>query len=79
MINENFKLLQLSMGKPPNMSALELAQGLIDRIKSGEAVDIAIVEVGSNKRVATAWSAGNSYHLLNSGAARLAARLASEE
>lgn len=58
--------------------ALELAEQVLARIRSGETVSLAVVEVRKDRSVACAWSQGDSYHRLNSGAARLANRLASE-
>lgn len=64
-----------------NQSALEMAQSLVERIKSGEVVTIAVVEVRADKVIAAACSDRpvGTYHLLNSGAARLAHMLAGEE
>ena len=61
----------------PNLDALEMIEGIASRIKSGETVAVGAVEVMRDRGVATSYSNG-SYHLLNSGAARLASRLASE-
>ena len=63
----------------PNPSALEIAQAALDRVKSGETVAIAVVEVLRGRAVRTSCSAGDCYHLLNSGAARLANRLAAQD
>lgn len=60
-----------------NAHAIELCEQLLERLKSGAAVAAAFVEVGANRGVATAWSQSMHYHSLNSGAARLANRLAS--
>ena len=58
--------------------ALELAEQILARVRNGETVGLAVVEVRRDRSVACAWSQGDSYHRLNSGAARLANRLASE-
>jgi hypothetical protein len=60
----------------PNEDAIALVEGLLERLRSGESVAVAFVEVFRNRSVATAWCESESYHLLNSGAAGLAARLA---
>lgn len=59
-----------------NSDAVELVEGLLERLRSGEAVAVALVEVQKGNVVATAFSKSMYYHQLNSGAARLAARLA---
>ena len=61
-----------------NADAIALIEGVAERLRSGETTSVAIVEVLRGRQVAMAWSqsADGSYHLLNSGAARLAARLA---
>lgn len=63
-----------------NDDAIALVEGLLERLKAGEAVSVAVVEVLKSKTVATAWSDSpdGNYHLLNSGVARLAHRLAAE-
>lgn len=62
----------------PNADALKLVEDVAGRLRSGESIAVALVEVRKGREVATAWSQSpdGSYHLLNSGAARLAARLA---
>lgn len=62
-----------------NQDAVELVEQLLERLWSGEVVDVALVQVTRDGSVSTVWSKGESYHRLNSGAARLANRLASEE
>lgn len=64
------------VAKGANGDAIELAEGLLERLRSGEAIAVAFVEVGADGSVGTAYSKSSSYHLLNSGAARLASRLA---
>lgn len=62
---------------PPSYAdALDLADGCIERIKSGRTRALALVEVLDDGTVFTAWSqTGNQYHELNSGVAILAFRL----
>ncbi len=61
---------------PTNKDAIEMIEGLLERLKAGESVAVAFVEVFRDRSVAHAWSDSASYHLLNSGAAGLAARIA---
>ena len=65
--------------KAPNTDAIDIVERLLARLKSGAVVDVAIVEVASDGTVSDEWSGKRSYHLLNSGAARLAHRLAAED
>lgn len=58
-----------------NKSALEMVEAVASRLRSGESVGVAIVEIGRDRSVAYGWQADH-YHLLNSGVARLAAKLA---
>jgi len=62
----------------PNTEALKLVEDVAERLRSGESIAVALIEVRKGRTVATAWSQppDGAYHLLNSGAARLAARLA---
>jgi hypothetical protein len=60
----------------PDKDTIEAIEGLLDRVRSGECIAVAFVEVGRDRSVATARFADNSHHLLTSGAATLAARLA---
>lgn len=62
----------------PNAEALRLVEDVAERLRSGESIAVALVEVRKGRTVATAWSQppDGAYHLLNSGAARLASRLA---
>ncbi len=62
-----------------NQDALKLAEEMLARIRSGETISIGLVEVLRGRTVITAASKGEAYHLLNSGAARLAATLAMED
>jgi hypothetical protein len=59
-----------------NAEAVELVEQVLARLRSGHAVAVAFVEVGRGGVVATGWCESNEYHRLNSGAARLANRLA---
>ncbi len=59
-----------------NRDAIELCEEVLARLKSGEAVAVALVEVRRGGVVATAVSKSDVYHQLNSGAARLASSLA---
>lgn len=64
----------------PNAHALELIEACAERLRSGESIAVALVEVRKGRTVGSAWSEApdGSYHLLNSGVARLAHRLASQ-
>lgn len=60
-----------------NADAVALVEGLLERLKSGHSVSVAMAEVyAEGGIVATAYSAGDRYHQLCSGCARLAARIA---
>ena len=59
-----------------NHKAIEIVEGLLDRLKSGQSVSAALVEVYADGSVATFYSSGDTYHRLNSGCATLAARIA---
>jgi hypothetical protein len=61
-----------------NEDAADMLRQLLARVESGEALAIAVVEVMRGGGVATGYSNSRSgnYHALNSGAARLANRLA---
>ncbi|MCV9940924.1 hypothetical protein OIU35_31625 [Boseaceae bacterium BT-24-1] len=63
---------------PVNESALELVEETMARVKTGEVIAVAIIEVRKARTVATSISTSSAYHELNSGAARLAARLATD-
>jgi hypothetical protein len=60
----------------PSQEAIELVDGVLARLKSGESVAAAIVEVKPGGLVAQGWSGGPYHHELSSGAATLAWRLA---
>lgn len=77
MSGDVLRLVPAVSGHPDrNDDAIQLVEGLLERLRSGEALAVAIVEVQKGGNVATAFSKGLHYHALNSGAARLAARLA---
>jgi hypothetical protein len=54
---------------------VEFLERALERARAGETIGVAIVEVSKGREVAID-HVGESYHLINSGAARLAARLA---
>lgn len=66
------------VGPGVNEDAVSLLEETLARVRSGETISIGIVETHRNRGVSTTYTSppGGSYHLLNSGAARLAARLA---
>lgn len=61
-----------------NASAVSLVEEVLERLRSGVTLAVAVVEVKKGRLVATGWvdSPSGSYHELNSGAATLASRLA---
>lgn len=63
-----------------NQDAIELVSGLLDRLKSGESVAVALVEVkADHNTVATAYSKSDrAYHLMCSGCARLLTRISQD-
>lgn len=64
---------------PINHDAIQLMEGVLDRLRSGEVVAVGLVEVKQRGVVGTAYSAGTGwYHELSSGAATLAVRFATE-
>jgi hypothetical protein len=63
---------------PVNADAIGLIEDVLERLIAGETVAVAVVEVRKARTVATAYTAGEHYHTLNSGCARLAARIATE-
>lgn len=60
-----------------NDDAVRLLEESLARAKSGDVIGVAVVEVRRARTVATAFSKSETYHELNSGAARLAQSLAS--
>lgn len=77
-MSEKYKVVQLA---PTNINddAVHLIEDVLERLRRGESIAVAVVEVMKAGNVATAYCKSQSYHHLNSGAARLAARLASAE
>lgn len=80
----------VSFGKPKlvepgstavNEDAVQMIEGLLARLKDGTAQAVGFVEVKNHGGVATGWSGAplGWYHQLRSGAARLLARLSSED
>lgn len=63
---------------PPNQDAIQVLEGILERLRSGESLAIAYVEVRQMGSVATGWAdhPTGRYHFLCSGAARLLSRLA---
>lgn len=60
-----------------NLDAIASVEGLLARLKSGEAVAAAFVEVSAQPGVVGVYySPSSDYHRLCSGCARLAARIA---
>lgn len=75
----NIRLLSRPLPAPEiNRCAIEMVEGLLERLRSGEAVAVALVEVKADGFVATGYSKSRHYHHLNSGAATLAHRLAGD-
>lgn len=64
-----------------NQDAVEIVEGILARLKDGTTQAVAFVEVKASSGVATGWSGAKLgwYHQLRSGAARLLARLSSED
>lgn len=59
-----------------NSDAVRLLRESLERALAGDVIGVAIIEVRRARTVATAVSKSATYHELNSGAARLAAMLA---
>lgn len=77
MSGDVLKLVPVVPGYPErNEDAIQLVEGVLERLRSGEVLAVAVVEVQKGGNVATAFSKATHYHALNSGAARLAAQLA---
>lgn len=70
------KLFQIVNESFINDDAIELVSGVLERLRKGETIAVAVVEVLSAGGVGTHYSKSDKYHQLNSGVARLAARLA---
>lgn len=67
------------ISRKPVDDIIDLLEEALERAKAGESVGIGIIEVRVGRTVATALSYTDCYHLLMSGAARLAHRLAAQE
>jgi len=65
--------------REPNQRAIEMVEGLLERVKSGEVCAVAFVQVEPCGDVGTAYASGDWHHQLASGAGRLAYRLVSVE
>lgn len=61
---------------PVNEDAIGLVEEVLARLKAGETLSLAVIEVKKQRTVGIAWSVNENYHELMSGAARLQARLA---
>lgn len=57
-------------------AVVDLLTTLLERAKAGEILDMAYVIALRGRNVQCGVSTGSEYHLINSGAARLAAKLA---
>ena len=62
-----------------NFEAIKTTERVLEDLKSGKIVAVGFVLIHDDLAVGTGWSQGPHYHHLNSGAARLAARLATVE
>lgn len=71
------KLAALAL-EQPNPELVPYIEEILERAKRGEVVAVGVVEVERGGRVAVGFCHMNQYHQLNSGAARLSARLATE-
>jgi hypothetical protein len=61
----------------PNAEAITMIENLLERLKSGDTIAVAFVEV-AKRRTVSIWAPAapdGCYHCLNSGAARLAMRI----
>ena len=77
---ENIVPLQLVPQVEPivNREAIELVEELLADVRSGQVLAVGLVAVHQGGGVAISASQSDQYHRLNSGAARLAAKLALE-
>ena len=73
------KLVLIRGIKPVHQSVVHLLQEALDLALQGEVVAAAVIYVSPDQTVTSGYTGGHSYHYLNSGAARLAARLARED
>lgn len=63
---------------PKNDEAIAMCEIVLERLRTGESVAFGFVEVTRERTVTIGWARSEVYHLLNSGAARLACRIAAE-
>jgi hypothetical protein len=74
------KLVRIHTGPPPGADdLLEMIEELLLRARTGLVLGLALVEHRHGDEVAIEYTGPNSYHHLNSGAARLAHALASKQ
>lgn len=66
------------VGDEIHTDTVNLLRDVLAKAEAGEIIAVAIIAVEKARTVATAWSQSDQYHLLNSGAARLAHRLAGD-
>lgn len=62
--------------RPADRDILEILEGLMERVKSGDTIGIGFVEATTAGGVRTAFVGKKCYHQLSSGASTLAFRLA---
>lgn len=65
--------------KASTKHVIEVLEDCLARAREGEILAVAVVEVRRGRAVASHWTQGDHYHLLHSGAQRLAHRLAADE
>ena len=69
----------LPIGPRPAESVVNLLEDVLRMAKDGDITAVAIVLVHRGRKTSGAWTSGADYHLLNSGAARLATKLAMDD
>jgi hypothetical protein len=74
--DERSNVVPLLIPETVNQSVVDVVEDALAKAKSGEATAIAVVMVLRGRETLTYVSKSNDYHMLNSGAAILAARLA---
>lgn len=77
MPNDNVQTLTLAKPAPDN-EVVDMLEKSLARAREGEVIGLAIIEVNRAGVVSNAYTHHKNYHSLNSGAARLAYRLAGE-
>lgn len=70
---------QVSAPNDPDPELVEFVEEILARVKAGKVIAIGTAEVEQGGKVAVGFCHKNHYHQLNSGAARLSARLATIE